>query len=337
MKNKIWWDITNVPHVSFLKPFMNLLQDEYDYLFSIRDFAETRTLFEMLINKPYILLGDHKGSNKLMKVFGVFQRTWLLQKNIDKFDVKISVGGDSSNLVAKIRGKKSITFDDNEKAPNWRYSHFSDFAFWPKCVDVNVLYEQGFKKNKLYQYNGYKEDIYLADYIPDETFLSTLPFKKYVVLRPENIRANYVNGENLSIVPTLIDLLSDLGYNILFLPRYESDREYASNRDNIYIPDSAINGMDACYFADAVLTGAGTMAREAACLGVPAFSFYAGKELLTVDQSLINEGKMFFSRSPKEIISKLKTTKRGDSNLAHCKLVQMEVKDKLKEVLNGFK
>jgi len=94
--------------------------------------------------------------------------------------------------------------------------------------------------------------------------------------------------------------------------------------------------LDACYYADAVLTGAGTLAREAACLGVPAFSFYAGKELLAVDQKMIREGWMTFSRDPDTLIQAVKCSKRRDVNLSRSKAVQIEVKEKLHEVLGAM-
>ena len=285
MKKKIWFDITNVPHVNFFLPIIRKYEEEFDIIFSLRDFAETKSLFEKRIDKPYIEVGQHKGGNKLRKIIGVVERIFLLNKQIPKFDIKISVGGDASCIIAKMRKKLSVTFDDNEKAPNWRYAPFSDLAFWPKVVPQQKLRKQLFKKN-LYQYNGYKEDFYLANYQPNPAFLDQLPFKHYVVVRPENIKANYVEGRQ-SIVPELLKQLDAAGYNILFLPRYESDRDYAQGIKNIYIPKEAVNGLDACYYADAILTGAGTMAREAACLGVPSVSFFAGAHLLAVDQSMV--------------------------------------------------
>ena len=133
--------------------------------------------------------------------------------------------------------------------------------------------------------------IYISDYQPDPHFLEDMPFDTYVLVRPENIQANYIrNGNVRSITPELLRLLSEQNYNILYLPRYEFDRSYADGLKNIHIPSAPVNGLDACYYADAVLTGAGTFAREAACLGVPAVSFYAGRELLTVDQSMIKKG-----------------------------------------------
>jgi predicted glycosyltransferase len=113
----------------------------------------------------------------------------------------------------------------------------------------------------------------------------------------------------------LLEELSRAGYNILYLPRYALDKAYADGIKNIYIPDKPINGLDACYYSDGVLTGAGTFAREAACLGVPSFSFFAGKSLLTVDKAMIRDSKMFFSRDVTELLSKLKASNRTEVDL----------------------
>lgn len=342
MKKKIWFDITNVPHVNFFLPIIRKYEEEFDIIFSLRDFAETKSLFEKRIDKPYIEVGQHQGGNKLRKIIGVVERIFLLNKQIPNFDIKISVGGDASCIIAKIRRKLSVTFDDNEKAPNWRYAPFSDLAFWPKVVPQQKLRKQFFKKN-LYQYNGYKEDFYLADYQPNPAFLEQLPFEHYVVVRPENIRANYVEGRQ-SIVSELLKQLDAAGYNILFLPRYESDRDYAQGIKNIYMPKEAVNGLDACYHADAILTGAGTMAREAACLGVPSVSFFAGAHLLSVDQSLVDAGKMFFSRDVAQIMQYLEHAKDsffeyragGIAGLERCKQVQQEILDVLDQQIRAY-
>lgn len=338
-KRVIWFDLTNVPHVNFLLPIVHKYENECEFVFSLRDFAETKSLFEKRIGKPFIEVGDHKGGSKLRKVWGVVERIFALDKAIPYFDVKISCGGDASSIVAWKRGKVSVTFDDNEKAPNWRYAPFSNLAFWPKVVPTEKLRKQLFKKN-LFQYNGYKEDFYLADYQPNPDFLKQLPFEHYVVVRPENIKANYVEGRK-SIVPELLKALDAEGYNILFLPRYDFDKDYAKGIKNIYIPKEAVNGLDACYYADAILTGAGTMAREAACLGVPSVSFFAGSHLLTVDQSLVDQGKMFFSRDVNAIMDFVRAAKDrtfvarggGLDGLARCKAVQAEIFAKLDEVL----
>ena len=341
-KKTIWFDITNVPHLNFLMPVIRKYQDEFDLVFTIRDFAETKGLFEKRVGKPYLLIGEHQGGNKIKKILGMLKRIWSLYRQVPHFDIKISLCGDTSSIVARARRKMAVTFDDNETSPNWMYAPFTDLAFWPKVINPAILNKQGFRKN-LYQYNGYKEDFYLANYEPNPAFLEQLPFEHYVVVRPENIKASYVEGRQ-SIVPELLKELDAQGYNILFLPRYESDRDYAQGIKNIYIPKDAVNGLDACYYADAILTGAGTMAREAACLGVPSVSFFAGAHLLAVDQSMVDAGKMFYSRDVQQIMQFLNNSRHsffterggGIAGLERCKQVQQEILDVLDKKIREY-
>jgi uncharacterized protein len=158
-----------------------------------------------------------------------------------------------------------------------------------------------------------------------------LPFRNYVVVRPENIQANYADGSSVSIVPQLLKQLTKLNKNILFLPRYRHDRDYALGFEHVFIPEAAVNGLDACYYSEAVFTGAGTMAREAACLGIPAFSFYTGKELLTVDQEMINQGWLYFSRNPEILIEKFLHTKKRKPNLSRPRQVKKQILSSLDE------
>ena len=342
VKKTIWIDITNVPHVNFLMPVISKYQDEFNLIFTVRDFAETKSLFEKRVGKPYLLIGEHQGGNKVKKIMGMLKRIWNLYRQVPHFDIKISLCGDTSSIVAWSKRKLSVTFDDNETSPNWMYAPFTNLAFWPKVIKPAVLRKQGFKKN-LYQYNGYKEDFYLANYEPNSAFLEQLPFEHYVVVRPENIKASYVEGRQ-SIVPELLKALDAAGYNILFLPRYESDKDYAEGIKNIYIPKEAVNGLDACYYADAILTGAGTMAREAACLGVPSVSFFAGAHLLAVDQSMVEAGKMFYSRDVQQIMQFLDKSRNsfftsrggGIAGLERCKSVQQEILNTLDKKIREY-
>ena len=109
-KKKIWFDITNVPHVNFLLPIIRKYENEMEMVFTVRDFAETKSLFEKRINRPYIEAGQHQGGNKLKKLLGLMKRIIALHKQVPQFDIKISVGGDSSSPVAWWRKKMAVTF-----------------------------------------------------------------------------------------------------------------------------------------------------------------------------------------------------------------------------------
>lgn len=332
----IWYDVTNSPHANFLYPILQMLNKYYQSFLSARQFSETAYLVEQKFMLKPLLLGKHYGKSKVSKIYGLLYRLKELANNIPHFDISISCGGVEASLLSTFRKKKSIIFDDNDLSPNWMYAPFSDFAFFPTAVSYSKLKKQGFKKNKLYQYHGYKEDIYVADFKPSTNFLNQLPFTKFVTIRPENIKANYLNKRINTIVPDLIKILESKNINVLYFPRYDSDKQYVRGFGNVYIPNRPFNGLDVCYYSKAVLTGAGTFAREAACLGTPAISFYPGKELLSVDKQMIRDGWLFFSREPQEIVDYLSSTNKIEVDLSRSKKVQREVFNKLKEVIFEF-
>lgn len=333
---KIWFDITNTPQVHFLLSILNGLEKRgiQDFIISARDFSETIRLLEKRTDLPVIKIGSHAGKDLAKKAAGLFDRFMKIYKTIPQFDISLSCGSEAAIWTSVMKRKRSIAFGDNDLARQWTYSLFIDYAFFPRSVPVRILKKQGLWGSKLYQYDGFKEHIYLADYKPDQQFLRSLPFSDYVVVRPENIRANYLNSTKIdSITPALLDLLSASGANILFLPRYETDRQYTSGIKNIFIPETPVNGLDACYFSNAVFTGAGTFAREAACLGVPSFSFFLGERLLAVDNDLVNQGKMFFSRIPEELVNKFIHSDKRPADLEKAKAVNNEVLTKLNEII----
>lgn len=334
----IWYDITNTPQVHFILAVKKALFDrlEHESIITTREFSETTKLLKQKTTEPFIIIGEHKGKNLAKKVGGVLSRFMDAYQNVQNFDFSISCGSESAVWSSSLKGKKSIAFGDNDLAKQWTYGLFVTKAFFPDAIEEAILTRQGISKSKLIRYHGYKEDMYLADYHPESFFLESIPFKSYVVVRSENLQANYINNNSARpITPILLQELSRAGYNILYLPRYSVDKAYADGVKNVYIPDKPLNGLDACYYSDAVLTGAGTFAREAACLGVPSFSFFAGKSLLAVDKSMIKDGRMFFSRDVSELMAKLKTSARTDVDLSRSKAVQAEVISKLKEVIES--
>lgn len=334
----IWFDITNTPQVHFLLAIERLLRENnisFESIYTARDFSETVKLLEKRVGEDnFYTIGGHYGKSYSKKIIGLFRRFKEIYHLPIDYEVSLSCGSENAVWKSFLQRKNSIAFGDNDLARQWTYGRFVNFAFFPNAIDKHKLEKQGLK-NKLYLYDGYKEDLYLGFYTPDDTFLSTLPFDNYVVVRPENINANYIrNSAVTTITPMLLKELGKKGYNVLYLPRYEMDREYADGIKNIYVPNGPINGLDACYYSDAVLTGAGTFAREAACLGVPSFSFFAGSDLLAVDKKMIRDGWMFFSRDVDELMKHVVHSERKGADLKRSVCVQAEVGHKLKELFN---
>jgi len=335
---KVWFDIMNTPQVHFLLSVRDLLiKEENSFTYTAREFSETAQLLAQKLDDPFKVIGSHHGKSYFNKVSGTLQRFWKVHSIPLAYDLSISCGSENAIWSSFLKRKKSIAFGDNDTARQWTYARFCDFSFFPDAIDKGLLNKQGLKDRKLYRYHGYKEDLYLSNFKPDPDFVSSLPFTNYVVLRPENIMANYIRNDSVkSITPQLLKALEYQGINVLYLPRYDFDRAYADGIKNVFIPDNPINGLDACYYSDAVLTGAGTFAREAACLGIPSFSFFAGKSLLAVDQKMISDGWMFFSRDPKALIQQFIKSSKKEPDIKRCQSVRSEVKQKLDEVILGF-
>ena len=99
----------------------------------------------------------------------------------------------------------------------------------------------------------------------------------------------------------------------------------AEGYDNIWYPDHPLSGLDVCYYTKAMLTGAGTFAREAALLGVPAVSFFPSEVFLTVDEVMQEMGIEFKSRNAEEIRNYVKTAEKKPASTERSKQVLSEV------------
>lgn len=334
---RIWIDVTNTPHVNVLMPIYRHLKEQgHELIITARDFSETVPLLRQNGIGP-IVYGSHHGKNKVKKSLGMVGRIFKLVFGIPKFDLAFSLGGIYTSVISTLRRKKSISFSDNDFSTHKFLTYMlSDYFIFPKYLKYQEVQKKfKIKDSQIKTFDGFKEDIYIADYKVDEHFLEKLPFNDFITIRPENLKAAYVPKDATTIVPQLFETFKD--ENILFLPRYESEKKFAEGYKNIWYPENPLVGLDVCYYTKAMLTGAGTFAREAALLGVPAVSFFPRNEFLTVDVVLQEQGKEFKSRDPQEIKNYVETAKRSEASLERSKEVLKEVLDIFDEIIDEVK
>ena len=211
----------------------------------------------------YLLIDKHYGGKRLSKAFGFIYRKISLLVRVPRFDISLSCGALDSVYIARMRLKKSITFIDNDlpSIDNKLYFRFVNYLITPNAIPLDNLVELGARKMNIIRYNGFKEDIYIADFKPSPNFLSNLPFDDFITIRPEALKAAYISKNAKTIVPKLLSRFSRENINILYLPRYPEDRTYAQGYKNVYMPLEPLNGLDVCYYSKAVLTGSGTFAK----------------------------------------------------------------------------
>src|SRR5665647_2311579 len=330
---KIWIDIINPANALF---FNSLIPELFSYQveITIRNRAETVELCKLLGINGRIIGTDY--ADPLKKSANMIYRTLKLSKQVHEFDVSISFENGMCVFCSKIRSNPSILFCDNDLKFSQKKSFvqdlesniksFASYIFIPQVCREN--FSTIFDDNRLISYNGCKEDIYIANYTPDPNFLDKIPFNDFVVVRPEALASFYVK-ENKSIICEILNGFNKNNINVIYLPREKEDLKYAESY-NIYTPDKPLNGLDLCYYANAVLTGSGTLAREAACLGTTSVSFFPSYKLLSVDQQLVNEGKILHSRDADEIVDYV--LKRYQSSrtrdIDHCRNVRKELMTK---------
>ena len=323
----ICYGIKNSHEPNFFRTFINNFQKKsFDQHIVALDYIEVPKLVKKM-EMPFKIIGKNYGKGKIRKALGLIANNLEYIARTPNFDVSITHGNTYLIHASKLLGKPTITFTDNDiNYVNHRlYFPFSDYLITPKQISTDYLINNGAKKERILQYDGYKEDIYVADYKPNKDFLSGLPFDNFVTVRAEALKNLYVSGGSKSIVPQIFKHLKNRNINVLFLPRYDSDRVFARGYDNIFVPLEPINGLDACYYSRAILTGAGTFAREAACMGTPAVSFFPGKKLLGVDQEMVDKGLMFHSRNPEEIVDYVLNSKNKIADLNRSKKIKESV------------
>ena len=136
-----------------------------------------------------------------------------------------------------------------------------------------------------------------------------------VVVRPPASEALYHRFENELFDELLRRLLARPGVKVLLLARTAAQREALGTRfraANLLAPREALDGANLVSAADLVVSAGGTMNREAAALGVPAATVYAGR-WAAVDEQLVREGRLkrIITR---EDVESLRVEKKGDTS-----------------------
>ncbi|NJE00447.1 DUF354 domain-containing protein [Thermococcus sp. JdF3] len=339
MTGKIWIDIANTAEIPFFKPIISELKDNYPIQLTCWRRGEVPELLQSLGFQAKPILSD--SSNPIKKALSVGMRTSLLALSAPKFDAVVTMENVMPIPSAYLRRKTSIIILDNDVKLNAPQSTFQRLENKVKKLAKYVLvpevaYEEfsKFFGQDLLTYPGYKEHVSISDYTPDPDFLNKIPFEDYIVLRPESLASHYVL-EKESIVPELLRLFNKEGINIIYLPRNKAEKQLARGY-NVYIPPKPLNGLDLSYYSRAVLTGSGTMAREAALLGVSAVSFFPGKTLLAIDRDLIGRKLLLHSRDPKIIVEYVVSNwnKRRNAEFEQAKEIKNEIISVIEHIIN---
>jgi uncharacterized protein len=326
---RIWIDLDNSPHVPFFAPIIEELEKSgYSVLVTARDCFQVCELADLLHLK-YRLVGRHYGKHTILKLTGLCWRALQLLPDMLRFkpQLALSHGSRSQLVVANLLRIPSVTIADYEFAKIWMLVR-PTWVITPEIIPSENVH---CSKARLLKYPGIKEDVYVPRFKPDSSILASLGLERstdlIVVIRPPATEAHYHRPESDELFTSVLDFLgSKPQVKMILLPRNE--RQAADVRSKwgplftsgrILIPSRVTDGLNLIWHSDLVISGGGTMNREAAALGVPVYSIFRG-EIGAVDRYLTSTGRLILIERPQDVADKLVLTKRDRTQMVDRKL-----------------
>jgi uncharacterized protein len=320
ISKRVWIDLDNTPHVPFFLPIIRELERAgHSVVVTARDAFQVREV-AAYHGLACTIIGRHYGASKLMKVAGTVWRALQLLPFVwrNKPDISMSHGSRPLVIVSALLRIPSMLLFDYEYAKRLPLLKPA-LGVAPESIADPAL-AKGFRYG-LRSYSGLKEDVYAGAFRPDPAILADLEVAEdqiLVTIRPPATEAHYHNPDAEALFVKVVEFLGEMsGVRMVILPRTKGPQRDLIRRTwprlceekKIIIPGHALDGLNLVWFSDLVVSGGGTMNREAAALGVPVYSIFRGK-LGAVDRYLAREGRLVLIETAEDVRLKVRAVKR---------------------------
>jgi predicted glycosyltransferase len=202
------------------------------------------------------------------------------------------------------------------------YEHAQRFLN-PTWVMMPEIIEEAsirYGAEKVLRYPGIKEDVYVPFFRPDPGIKNQMGLQDkdlVVTIRPPATEAHYHNPKSEELFSKVVELLANhADARMVILPRNDNQKTWITRKwsqwiksGKIIIPEKVLDGLNLLWHSDLVISGGGTMNREAAALGVPVYSIFRGK-IGAVDRYLVKSGRLDLLESVDDVEKKLVVEKR---------------------------
>jgi uncharacterized protein len=308
----IWIDLDNSPHVPLFLPVIRHYREKgVEVIVTARDHSQTIELLELAgLGGTFTVIGKHAGKGKLAKIAGTLRRALELASFIrrtgERPAVAVSHGSRSMVIAAKLLRVPVVTMYDYEFTETKIFNRLSDVVIVPDAIPDATLDEIALAPRKRRKYRGIKEELYVKYFQPEEGFRSKLLGHDHegalVVLRPPATTANYHDEQSENILTALLEhLAKGTDIEVVISPRTRQQGDWIRSKGyGFRILEGAVDGLNLVNSSDLVISGGGTMNREAVLLAVPVYSFFAGRQG-ALDQRMEADGKITFIRSSADL------------------------------------
>ena len=339
---RVWIDIDNPPQVQYLAPFAETFAARGDQVFvTARDHGIAH---ELLVERrlEFQGIGTHPGASKVAKTAAVLRRSGTLVRRLRRWKPDVAVFATrSAALAAPLLRIPGFALVDYEFIDLRAFRLARSYVVHPALLE-HALRERKFEPRRLISYEGIKEDITFSGVDLDSIDPFRFPELEHstavrVLVRPPDERSHYHRDASSHLTHALLTRLAGQDDIALILsPRYPEQAELVRGLDWRIPPlvlDHPIPFLRLLTGVDAVITGGGTMAREAAYLGVPSYSVFSG-ELGAVDDFLEAKGRLVVLRDAAALAELEITRKPRQAPLARNAQVVAEIVDAIARVLS---
>jgi predicted glycosyltransferase len=303
----VWVDLDNPPQTRYMLPLARAFEEMgCKVLLTARDYGDT---FAILRNDgvSFLPIGSRSGSGKLRKVGDVLRRSERLVRLVrlnGKPDLLVS-GARSAALAARRLRIPTFVVVDYEYVDLLVFRIAGSHIVHPDVIDQHVFRSRGFQEHRLMSFAGLKEDFSFAGMdlgaIPPVEFDIADGSSVRVLFRPPAEESHYYRVESGRLGMELLHFLGSGGAQVIFSPRYDWQVRYL-DRVRTWTHQPVVLQRPAQFVSllkgvDIVVSGGGTMLREAAFLGIPAYSIFHGR-IGAVDQYLTSIKRLSILSSP---------------------------------------
>ncbi|MGH2743638.1 MAG: DUF354 domain-containing protein [Thermoleophilaceae bacterium] len=308
---RTWIDLANSPHPLLFGPVARRLEElGHELLWSARDNAQTVELARQHF-RDVELIGGASPAGRAAKARTMAARIGELTRwaRSRRPELALSHNSYGQIVAARALGIPAVTAMDFEHQPlNHLAFRLARRVLLPAALARTDVRRQGATRRRVRFYDGLKEEIYLGDFEPDPGVLQAAglergPGTALVVARTPPSRAIYHRFGNSLFLDALRAVGGCPHAVCVVLTRHPEQREAiaALGLSKLVMPERALDSRSLMWEADLVLGAGGTMTREAALLGVPTFSLFAGATP-AVDRWLEERGALRQLRSASELL-----------------------------------
>lgn len=151
------------------------------------------------------------------------------------------------------------------------------YLITPSCIDPNDFISLGAHPESIHSYNGVDEVEYIIPKYVEIKQSIIEQEDKVLIFRPEESFAAYMKDKDKKPYLEILEkVVGSYKGKILVFPRYEAQKQSILDQfeKEIEIPDNGLHFKELLSQAEVMITGGGTMGREAALMGIPSITYF---------------------------------------------------------------